>query len=314
MQLVICVSLIISTIVGSSRLQAATSLFQERRAGQERPAEMADNISGEWSVTLFVGKQTAPATFIFKVDGEKVTGAVYSAHTGAGTIREGSWVKGKLVATLEFSSHESVVINATLRGDKLVGDFRSEDMVVKFEGTVNKQETPTGPSPMLWDKRLYDGGTMMLLLSAEKMPEEFYSFKPTDALLSFGQALGDVADWQYKNCSVVLAETNPKTKIDVSKASKADLIAALKDAFAYCGKAYAGMTEASAVQSVTFSSLAGPMLMPRRSVLDINTGLNSLHYGNLMIYMRLKNVVPPSSDPEILKKGPESLKSGQKKN
>ena len=134
MHLVIYAGLIISTMVSSSWLQPTTSWFQERRAGQERPAESTGNISGEWSVTLFVGKQTAPATFIFRVDGEKVTGAVYSAHTGAGTIREGSWVKGKLVATLEFSSHESLVINATLKDDKLVGDFRSEDMIVKCEG------------------------------------------------------------------------------------------------------------------------------------------------------------------------------------
>jgi len=135
MHLVIYAGLVISTIVCGSWLQATTSWFQDGRAGQERPAQSAGNISGEWSVTLFVGKQTAPATFIFKVDGEKLTGAVYSAHTGAGTIREGSWVKGKLVATLEFSSHESVVINAILKDDKLVGDFRSEDMVVKYEGT-----------------------------------------------------------------------------------------------------------------------------------------------------------------------------------
>jgi hypothetical protein len=135
MHLVIYAGLMISTIVGGSWLQPTTSWFQERRAGQERPAESAGNISGEWSVTLIVGKQTAPATFIFRVDGEKVTGAVYSKHTGAGTIREGSWVKGKLVATLEFSSHESLVINANLKDGKLVGDFLSDDMVIKYEGT-----------------------------------------------------------------------------------------------------------------------------------------------------------------------------------
>jgi len=158
------------------------------------------------------------------------------------------------------------------------------------------------------NKRLYDGGAMMLLLSAQKMPEEFYSFKPTDADPSFGQMLADVADWQYRNCSAVLGEKNPRPKSDGSKTSKAELIAALKDAFAYCGKAYDGMTDASAAQLVTFSSLAGPVPMPRQQVLDTNMGLNSLHYGNLMIYMRLKNIVPPSSDPEILKQAEKLLK------
>lgn len=135
MRLIIYVALIVSTIMNSSSSQAMTLSVQERLAGQEQSAESADNISGEWNVILFVGKQTASATFIFKVDGEKVTGAVYSAHTGAGTIRDGSWVKSKLVATFKFSSHESVVINGTLKDNKLVGDFRSEDMVVKWEAT-----------------------------------------------------------------------------------------------------------------------------------------------------------------------------------
>lgn len=157
-------------------------------------------------------------------------------------------------------------------------------------------------------RRLYDGGAMMLLLSAQKMPEEYYSFKPTEADLSFGQMLAEVANWQYKNCSAVLGEKDSRSKIEAAKTSKADLIAALKEAFAYCGKAYDGLTDASAAQLVTFSSLAGPFPMPRQLLLDTNTGLNSLHYGNLMIYLRLKNIVPPSGDPELLKQAEKLLK------
>jgi hypothetical protein len=157
------------------------------------------------------------------------------------------------------------------------------------------------------NKRLYDGGAMMLLLSAVKMPEEHYGFKPTEADPGFGQMLAEVVNWQYKNCSVVLGEKNSRPKIDGSKTSKADLLAALKDAFAYCGKAYDGMTDASAAQLVTFSSLAGPIPMPKQQVLNTNMGLNSLHYGNLMIYMRLKNIIPPSNDPEILKQAEKLL-------
>jgi uncharacterized damage-inducible protein DinB len=158
------------------------------------------------------------------------------------------------------------------------------------------------------DKRLYDGGAMMLLLSAVKMPEEFYGFKPTDADPGFGQMLAEVANWQYGNCSAVLGEKNPKPKIDATKTSKADLIAALKDAFAYCGQAYDGMTDESAAQLVTFSGPMGPVPTPKQQLLNINMGLNSLHYGNLMIYMRLKNIVPPSSDPEIWKQAEKLLK------
>jgi uncharacterized damage-inducible protein DinB len=148
---------------------------------------------------------------------------------------------------------------------------------------------------------------MMLLLSAEKMPEEYYSFKPTDADSSFARMLAEIANWQYRNCSVVLGEKNSRPNIEGTKTSKADLIAALRDAFAYCGKAYDGMTDASATQLVTFTGPAGPVPTPKQQLLNINMGLNSLHYGNLMIYMRLKNIVPPSNDPEIQKQGEKLL-------
>jgi hypothetical protein len=202
-----------------------------------------------------------------------------------------------MVLTMIDADHHRVAFTFVMPDGKsmpLRGDFQ------RTTSTANLHSS---------NKRLYDTGAMMLLLSAEKMPEEFYSFKPTDTLMSFGEALGDVADWQYKSCSAVLGEPNPKTKVDATKASKAGLITALRDAFAYCGKAYGGMTESAAVQSVAFPSLAGPLPMPKQSILQINTGLNSLHYGNLMIYMRLKNIVPPSSDPELLKKGADMFKA-----
>jgi len=78
----------------------------------------------------------------------------------------------------------------------------------------------------------------ILLGSAEKMPEENYGFKPTDSVGSYGQILGHVADAQYLLCSIALGEKNPAPQIEESKKSKADLVAALNEGFAYCDKAY----------------------------------------------------------------------------
>jgi hypothetical protein len=76
------------------------------------------------------------------------------------------------------------------------------------------------------------------------------------------------------------------------KASKADLIAALNAAFAYCDKAYDSMTDASAVQTIKlFGNDA-----PRLSALTVNNMHNMEHYGNLVTYMRIKGIVPPSSE------------------
>jgi uncharacterized damage-inducible protein DinB len=132
----------------------------------------------------------------------------------------------------------------------------------------------------------------MLLRSAEKMPEENYSFKPTEAVRSYGQIIGHVADAQYIFCSRVLGEQNPAPKIEQTKTSKADLIAALKDAFAYCDKAYDGMTDASGTQ--TAKLFGGDT--PKLDILTVNLMHNMEHYGNLVTYMRMKNIVPPSSE------------------
>ena len=145
-----------------------------------------------------------------------------------------------------------------------------------------------------FNKRAYGQIKVWLLESAEKMPEENYSFKPTEVVRSFGQVVGHVADAQYLFCSAVLGEKNPALKIEQSKTSKADLITALKDSFAYCDKAYDGATDASAVQMVKFFGSD----IPKLSALSTNIAHSSEHYGNLVTYMRLKNVVPPSSEPK----------------
>ena len=158
------------------------------------------------------------------------------------------------------------------------------------------QDKPAAAPPAnplsAWNKIAYGRVKDILLRSAEKMPEENYTFKPTDAVRSYGQIVGHLADAQYLFCSVALGETNPGPKIEQTKTSKADLIAALKDAFAYCDKAYDGMTDASAVQTVKlFGNDA-----PRLDALTVNNMHNMEHYGNLVTYMRLKNIVPPTSE------------------
>jgi uncharacterized damage-inducible protein DinB len=149
------------------------------------------------------------------------------------------------------------------------------------------------------NKTIYGGVKMILLRSAEKMPEENYSFKPTDGVRTFGQVLGHVTDSQYAFCSRVLGEKNPAPKIEETKTSKGDLIAALKDAFAYCDKAYDGMTDTSGTQIVKLMGADTPKL----GALSVNNVHTVEHYGNLVTYMRMKNIVPPTSDPEFSPRG-----------
>jgi uncharacterized damage-inducible protein DinB len=162
------------------------------------------------------------------------------------------------------------------------------------EAQKPSEKTTTPDNPLSgFNKYVYGRMKDVLLRSAEKMPEENYNFKPTEAVRSYGQIIGHIADAQYLFCSVALGEKNPAPKIEQSKTSKADLIAALKNAFAYCDKAYDGMTDASATQAVKLFGNDRPKL----GVLTVNNMHNMEHYGNLVTYMRIKNIVPPSSEP-----------------
>lgn len=145
-------------------------------------------------------------------------------------------------------------------------------------------------------KGVYGGMKMILLRSAENMLEKNYGFKPTDTVRSFGQIVGHVADAQYIFCSAVLGEKNPLPKIEKTRTSKAELIAALNDAFAYCDKAHDSVTDASGTQMVKF--MGGDT--PKLGVLSVNQVHTIEHYGNLVTYMRMKDLVPPTSDPVFM--------------
>ena len=94
----------------------------ERTTSDPIANDDSDPISGEWNVSFFVHDTTTPATFNLKLAGTKVTGTVYSEHTGPGTVREGKWADGKLALMLDFAKHESLAVNAVMKDGKLVGE------------------------------------------------------------------------------------------------------------------------------------------------------------------------------------------------
>jgi uncharacterized damage-inducible protein DinB len=141
-------------------------------------------------------------------------------------------------------------------------------------------------------KMLYSMVKNYIIRSAEKMPEENYAFKPTPEVRSFGQLIGHVADAQYMFCSAVSGKASPPPGVEKSKTTKADLVQAVKEAFAYCDPVYDGMTDAQAGATVKF--FGGDQA--KVTVLAFNTTHNDEHYGNIVTYLRLKGIVPPSSE------------------
>ena len=146
-------------------------------------------------------------------------------------------------------------------------------------------------SPLLSEmKANYTNVKNNLLKAAEKMPEDAYSFKPVDSIRAFGELIGHVAN-QARTCGAVSGE---QVTVDTRKTAKADLVAALKASFDACDKAWDGMTEKTAFETIT--GRGGQLRTKLGTLIGTTIVHNNEMYGYAAVYMRLKNVVPPSSD------------------
>ena len=141
-------------------------------------------------------------------------------------------------------------------------------------------------------KRLYSRIKNNVMAAAEKMPEDNYGFKASPEVRPFGQLVAHVADSQFTICSAVKGE---QKKGDASsKTTKADLITALKASFDYCDSAYDSVTDTTEDQTV---ALFGRQFS-KLTVLHMNASHNNEMYGTMAVYMRLKGIVPPTSQPK----------------
>ena len=161
-----------------------------------------------------------------------------------------------------------------------------------FAGVALQAQTPANPLSS-GNQFVYSMVKGNIVKAAEEMPEANYAFKPTPDVRSFGQLVGHVADAQYEFCAPVLGDPPAEPTVEKTKTSKADLVQALKDGFAYCDKAYKGMTDAHAADIVNFFGNKSPKL----SILEFSNAHDDEHYGNMVTYLRLKGLVPPSSAP-----------------
>jgi uncharacterized damage-inducible protein DinB len=131
----------------------------------------------------------------------------------------------------------------------------------------------------------------LVIRAAEKVPDAGYFFKPTPEVRSFGQLIGHIADDQYRYCSAAKGESK-SSQFEKDPPPKAEMVAALKSAFAYCDTAYEELVDASATEKVVFLGRT----IPKLTVFTLHAGHAWEHYGNAVVYMRLQGIVPPSSE------------------
>ena len=131
-----------------------------------------------------------------------------------------------------------------------------------------------------------------LLKTAETVPENLYSFRATPEVRTIAQLIGHVADASANICASASGDTPPSLNAEKSMTSKAQLSKALAEALAFCDKVIAGMDDKRAMETTKFF-VGGSST--RGMILAFNTSHSFEHYGNLVTYLRLSKIVPPSS-------------------
>jgi hypothetical protein len=142
-------------------------------------------------------------------------------------------------------------------------------------------------------QRSYNNIKLNLTEMSTKMSDADYTFQPTKDVRTFGQLMGHAANAQFNACSVAKGEANPNQGNDnEKKATKAEFVKALADSFAYCDGAFAVLTDASAVEHVK----QGQNMVARGVPLANLVAHSNEVYGTAVPYMRIKGLVPPSTE------------------
>lgn len=176
--------------------------------------------------------------------------------------------------------------------------FYAIPVVVLFSTVAFTQAPPAGQKVNLATslQRGYAGIKANLTQEAEKMPEADYSFKPgsTAEARTFAQVMAHIAQSQFGTCSALKGTPNPMQgkNLEQELKTKAEVTKALADSFALCDEAFAGVTDANATEFVK----VGPNEVTRAAVLYGLIVHGNEIYGTGAVYLRSKNIVPPSTE------------------
>jgi uncharacterized damage-inducible protein DinB len=142
--------------------------------------------------------------------------------------------------------------------------------------------------------RMNTGVARNVVEAAEKMPAADYAFQPAPdkTVRTFGAFVGHIANASYGYCARVKGEPNPNKEDFEKVTDKAKLVAAIKGATTYCDAVYKAQTDASLSEMIA----SGQVQQPKGQALVQNISHSNEHYGNLVTYMRLKGLVPPSTE------------------
>jgi hypothetical protein len=149
---------------------------------------------------------------------------------------------------------------------------------------------PVGPAAEVL--RSYTNLKGNILKAAEKMPAADYQFKGTPDIRTYARVVNHIIEAQQHTCTALNgAKFDPKT-VPSDTADKDTIVAGLKASFAECDKAYTALTDANITSTITY----GPMTRTRIGAAWGNVSHDNEQYAILSLYLRLKNLAPPTSE------------------
>lgn len=149
------------------------------------------------------------------------------------------------------------------------------------------------PSPTAEARALWKSSIGYITQAADELPESLYSYRPTPDVRTFGELFAHIAGSQKMYCAMALGDKVPgEGDVETTAKTKAAIVAALKESNSYCEKAYTLQDDKLKAPVDVFGEQH-----PRFYALLANAGHNGEHYGNIVTYMRLNKMVPPSSRP-----------------
>ena len=156
-------------------------------------------------------------------------------------------------------------------------------LAVAPSGTA--QTTVLAPVKTQWDhtRTLVEG-------LVAQVPEDLYDFRPTPEVRSFREQFTHLIDENFRLMAQAAGEPPPMEKSAIEQLKgRDDILKALKDSYDYGAKVWMGMTDQTAMEMIPGR---GGQQQLRWAPILVQIIDNMNHYGNLVVYVRLKGMVP----------------------
>ena len=126
------------------------------------------------------------------------------------------------------------------------------------------------------------------------LQEAYYAFEPTPAVRPFGQLVAHVALSQFGTCAALKGDATPPHKEEKEEAarSKSELVALFKESTAYCDPVLTSLKD----EDMTVLTKAGQNQVAKGLFLLGTVTHGNEMYGTMAVYLRLKGLVPPSTE------------------